>query len=194
MAEAAVSPGRHGRDCAEPALKGKIRRFLLSCEKGSLRWPFSRGGAIRRKKSRKDHDPSDFSYGLMILLMLSCIGSLFFLLYYSQIQLTHLLAPFPFRRPVIPLTVALLRLVPFPLAGMKNSLRILCHFHLRIVLQLQIADAGHGLPGLFEGVEGGQTEVPLAAGAKARARRAHNAAFVQQKVEELPAGHAAGYL
>ena len=53
--------------------------------------------------------------------------------YYSQIHLTHLLAPFPFRRPVIPFNVALLRLVPFPIARMKNSLRILCHFHLRIV-------------------------------------------------------------
>ena len=51
-------------------------------------------------------------------------------LYCSQIQLTHLLAPFSFWRPVIPLTVALLRLVPFPLARMKNSLRVLCHFHL----------------------------------------------------------------
>ena len=55
-------------------------------------------------------------------------------LYSSQIQLAHLLAPFPFRRVLIPLDVALLRLVPFPLARMKNSLRILCHFHLRIVL------------------------------------------------------------
>ena len=57
-------------------------------------------------------------------------------LYYSQIHLAHLLAPFPFRRSLIPLDVALLRLVPFPPARMKNSLRILCHFHLRIVLAI----------------------------------------------------------
>ena len=55
-------------------------------------------------------------------------------LYYSQIQLTHLLAPFPLWRPLIPFNVAPLRLIPFALARMKNSLRILCHFHLRIVL------------------------------------------------------------
>ena len=54
-------------------------------------------------------------------------------LYDSPIHLTQLLAPFPFRRPVIPRGVVRLRLVPFPLARMKNSLRILCHFHLRIV-------------------------------------------------------------
>ena len=38
------------------------------------------------------------------------------MIYYSQIQLTHLLAPFPFWRPLILLDVALLRLVSFPLA------------------------------------------------------------------------------
>ena len=40
-------------------------------------------------------------------------------LYASPIQLTHLLAPFPSWRPVMPLDAALLRLVPFPLARMK---------------------------------------------------------------------------
>ena len=68
-------------------------------------------------------------------------------LYYSQIQLTHLLAPFPFWRPLIPLTVALLRLVPFPIARMKNSLRILCHFHLRIVLLQADTNKAVRLPG-----------------------------------------------
>ena len=76
---------------------------------------------------------------LMFLIVAQTLFAAFFILriaslYYSQIQLAHLLAPFPFWRPVIPLNVALLRLVSFPLARMKNSLRILCHFHLRIVL------------------------------------------------------------
>ena len=53
--------------------------------------------------------------------------------YYFQIQLRHLLAPFPFWRPLIPLSVALLRCVSFTLARMKNSRRILAHFHLEIV-------------------------------------------------------------
>ena len=44
--------------------------------------------------------------------------------YYSQIQLTHLLALFPFWRPIILRGVALLRLAAFPLARMKNPLRI----------------------------------------------------------------------
>ena len=55
-------------------------------------------------------------------------------LYYFQIQLHHLLAPFPFWRPLIPLSVALLRCVSFTLARMKNSRRILVHFYLEIVL------------------------------------------------------------
>ena len=59
-------------------------------------------------------------------------------LYYSQIQLTHLLAPFPLWRPLIPFNVAPLRRMPFALARMKNSLRILCHFHLRIVLRTML--------------------------------------------------------
>ena len=54
-------------------------------------------------------------------------------LYYFQIHLRHLLAPFPFWRPLIPLSVALLRCVSFTLARMKNSRRILAHFHLEIV-------------------------------------------------------------
>ena len=37
-------------------------------------------------------------------------------LYYFQIHLRHLLAPFPFWRPFIPLSVALLRCVSFALA------------------------------------------------------------------------------
>ena len=53
--------------------------------------------------------------------------------YCFQIQLTRLFAPFPFWRPLIPRGVALLRLAAFPLARMKNPLRILCHFHLRLV-------------------------------------------------------------
>ena len=44
--------------------------------------------------------------------------------YYFQIHLRHLLAPFPFWRPLIPLSVALLRCVSFTLARMKNSRRI----------------------------------------------------------------------
>ena len=56
-------------------------------------------------------------------------------LYYFQIQLHHLLAPFPFWRPLIPLSVALLRCVSFTLARMKNSRRILVHFYLEIVLE-----------------------------------------------------------
>ncbi|MEE0102760.1 MAG: hypothetical protein U0I27_00575, partial [Christensenellales bacterium] len=48
----------------------------------------------------------------------------------------HLLAPFPRLRPLIPLSVALLRCVSFALASAKNSLRILAHSHLEIVLQL----------------------------------------------------------
>ena len=55
-------------------------------------------------------------------------------LYYFQIQLRHLLAPFPFWRPLIPLSVALLRCVSFTLARMKNSRRILAHSYLEIVL------------------------------------------------------------
>ncbi|MEE0021354.1 MAG: hypothetical protein UEW60_10225, partial [Christensenellales bacterium] len=46
----------------------------------------------------------------------------------------HLLAPFPFWRPLIPLSVALLRCVSFTLARMKNSRRILAHSYLEIVL------------------------------------------------------------
>ncbi len=57
-------------------------------------------------------------------------------LYYFQIHLRHLLAPFPFWRPLIPLSVALLRCVPFTLANVKNSRRILAHSHLEIVLIL----------------------------------------------------------
>ena len=53
--------------------------------------------------------------------------------YYFQIHLRHLLAPFPRLRPLIPLSVALLRCVPFALASAKNSLRILAHSHLEIV-------------------------------------------------------------
>jgi hypothetical protein len=56
-----------------------------------------------------------------------------FLVSYFQIHLRHLLAPFPFWRPFIPLSVALLRCVSFTLARMKNSRRILAHFHLEIV-------------------------------------------------------------
>jgi hypothetical protein len=56
--------------------------------------------------------------------------------YYFQIQLHHLLAPFPFWRPLIPLSVALLRCVSFTLARMKNSRRILVHFYLEIVYDL----------------------------------------------------------
>ena len=55
-------------------------------------------------------------------------------LYYFQIHLRHLLAPFPFWRPLIPLSVALLRCVSFTLARMKNSQRILAHSYLEIVL------------------------------------------------------------
>ena len=55
-------------------------------------------------------------------------------LYYFQIHLRHLLAPFPRLRPLIPLSVALLRCVSFALASAKNSLRILAHSHLEIVL------------------------------------------------------------
>ena len=54
-------------------------------------------------------------------------------LYYFQIHLRHLLAPFPFWRPLIPLSVALLRCVSFTLARMKNSRRILAHSYLEIV-------------------------------------------------------------
>jgi hypothetical protein len=54
-------------------------------------------------------------------------------LYYFQIQLRQLLAPFPFWRPLIPLSVALLRCVSFTLARMKNSRRILAHSYLEIV-------------------------------------------------------------
>ncbi|MEI3425923.1 MAG: hypothetical protein V8R10_04755 [Christensenellales bacterium] len=49
------------------------------------------------------------------------------------IHLRHLLAPFPFWRPLIPLSVALLRCVSFTLARMKNSRRILAHSYLEIV-------------------------------------------------------------
>ena len=67
-------------------------------------------------------------------------------LYYFQIHLRHLLAPFPFWRPLIPLSVALLRCVSFTLARMKNSRRILAHFHLEIVLHvsLRCIYAAHG--------------------------------------------------
>ena len=54
-------------------------------------------------------------------------------LYYFQIHLRHLLAPFPRWRPLIPLSVALLRCVSFALANVKNSRRILAHSHLEIV-------------------------------------------------------------
>ena len=53
--------------------------------------------------------------------------------YYFQIHLRHLLAPFPFWRPVVPFSVALLRCIPLPLARAKNSRRILAHSHLEIV-------------------------------------------------------------
>ena len=53
--------------------------------------------------------------------------------YYFQIHLRHLLAPFPFWRPVVPFSVALLRCIPLPLARAKNSRRILVHFYLEIV-------------------------------------------------------------
>ena len=59
-------------------------------------------------------------------------------LYYFQIHLRHLLAPFPFWRPLIPLSVALLRCVSFTLARMKNSRRILAHSYLEIVLAMHI--------------------------------------------------------
>ena len=55
------------------------------------------------------------------------------MLYYFQIHLHHLLTPFSFWRPVVPLSEALLRCVPLPLARKKNSLRILAHSHLEIV-------------------------------------------------------------
>ena len=58
----------------------------------------------------------------------------FLALYYFRIHLRHLLAPFPLWRPLIPLSVALLRCVSFALASAKNSLRILAHSHLEIVL------------------------------------------------------------
>ena len=51
----------------------------------------------------------------------------------SCIHLHQLLVPFPFWRPVVLLSVALLRCVSLPLARMKNSLRILAHSHLEIV-------------------------------------------------------------
>ena len=57
-------------------------------------------------------------------------------LYSFRIHLSHLLAPFPLWRPLIPLSVALLRCVSFALARTKNSRRILAHFHPEIVLQL----------------------------------------------------------
>jgi hypothetical protein len=53
--------------------------------------------------------------------------------YDFQIHLRHLLALFPFWRPLIPLSVALLRCVSFTLARMKNSRRILAHSYLEIV-------------------------------------------------------------
>ena len=56
------------------------------------------------------------------------------MLYYFQIHLRHLLAPFPLCRPVVPLSVALLRCISLPLARTKNSRRILAHSHLEIVL------------------------------------------------------------
>ena len=61
-------------------------------------------------------------------------------LYYFQIHLRHLLAPFPFWRPVVPFSVALLRCIPLPLARAKNSRCILAHSHLEIVLV--VAHAG----------------------------------------------------
>ena len=61
-------------------------------------------------------------------------------LYYFQLHLRHLLAPFPFWRPVVPFSVALLRCIPLPLARAKNSQRILAHSHLEIVLV--VAHAG----------------------------------------------------
>ena len=51
----------------------------------------------------------------------------------AQEQLEALLAPSPFWRPFIPLSVALLRCVSFTLARMKNSRRILAHSYLEIV-------------------------------------------------------------
>ena len=56
------------------------------------------------------------------------------MLYYFQIHLRHLLAPFPLCRPVVPFSVALLRCISLPLARTKNSRRILAHSHLEIVL------------------------------------------------------------
>ena len=60
--------------------------------------------------------------------------------YYFQIQLRHLLAPFPFWRPLIPLSVALLRCISLPLARTKNSRRILAHSYLEIVSELITAE------------------------------------------------------
>ena len=73
-------------------------------------------------------------------------GCLFILFPDFQIHLRHLLAPFPFWRPFIPLSVALLRCVSFTLARMKNSRRILAHFHLEIVshVSLRCIYAAHG--------------------------------------------------
>ena len=48
--------------------------------------------------------------------------------------------PFPFWRPVVPFSVALLRCIPRPLARAKNSRCILAHSHLEIVLV--VAHAG----------------------------------------------------
>ena len=56
-----------------------------------------------------------------------------FFSYYFQIRLCYLLAPFPRCRPLIPLSVALLRCVSFALASEKNSRRILAHSHQEIV-------------------------------------------------------------
>ena len=55
----------------------------------------------------------------------------------SCIRLHHLLAPFPRCRPLIPLSVALLRCVPFALGRRKNSRRILVHFHPEIVSDIK---------------------------------------------------------
>ena len=61
----------------------------------------------------------------------------------------HLLAPFPFWRPLIPLSVALLRCVSFTLARMKNSRRILAHSYLEIVLGSHNRIQKPGLPQFF---------------------------------------------
>ena len=84
----------------------------------------------------RERDSSFPLVGIYLLQkQLSLSGKLlsFYGLYYFQIHLRHLLASFPFWRPLIPLSVALLRCVSFTLARMKNSRRILAHSYLEIV-------------------------------------------------------------